>query len=144
MIGALLLSISMVVAGVDGSHEPRKPLPTIYGIATWYAPRNNPWYLRDGAGFKLANQRGAPYFRYAAAGPALRQLMPFKWGGKPYRIRITSMRTGKVAYAWVVDTCACNSKDRPHLVDLAPIVFSQDLGVRLGIGIQRVKVEVMP
>jgi len=111
---------------------------SLAGKATWYdASKNWAWYtqkVRPNA--EKYHQDGAPYEFYAAAGPKLRALAPFRWGGEPYPILVTNKKNGRTIIAWVVDTCGCVGGG---IVDLAPAAFTA-LGVRLGIGIQTVVV----
>ena len=113
---------------------------TIDGIATWYdATKNYAWFTKSPRpNAEKYHQEGAPYPFYVAAGPELRALKPFKWGDKPYRISIYSYKTKKEIIGWVVDECMCR-----RLVDLSPAAFSA-LGIPLGVGIQKVKVTILP
>jgi hypothetical protein len=105
------------------------------GKATWYdATKNNAWYTRG----------ERPTLFYAAAGPALREIKNFKWGKKPYRILVENLSNGKAIVAWVVDWCQCRGQtDNEKLVDLSPAAFTA-LGVDLNMGVQRVRVTVLP
>ena len=105
------------------------------GKATWYdATKNNAWYTRG----------DNPTLFYAAAGPALREIKNFKWGKKPYRIRVENLKNGKSIVAWVVDWCQCRGQtDNEKLVDLSMAAFIA-LGVDLNMGVQRVRVTVLP
>ena len=105
------------------------------GKATWYdATKNNAWYT----------QGDNPTLFYAAAGPALREIKNFKWGKKPYRIRVENLKNGKTIVAWVVDWCQCRGQtDNEKLVDLSMAAFTA-LGVDLKLGVQRVRVTVLP
>ena len=111
---------------------------SLAGKATWYdASKNWAWYtqkVRPNAA--KYHQSGAPYAFYAAAGPKLLALAPFRWGGEPYQIVVTNKKNGRTIIAWVVDTCGCVGGG---IVDLAPAAFTA-LGVRLGTGIQTVVV----
>ena len=112
------------------------PLPrSAKGKATWYdATKNNAWYTRG----------DNPTLFYAAAGPALREIKNFKWGKKPYRIRVENLKNGKAIVAWVVDWCQCRGQtDNEKLVDLSMAAFTA-LGVDLNMGVQRVRVTVLP
>lgn len=113
---------------------------TIDGIATWYdATKNYAWFTKKPRpNAEKYHQEGAPYPFYVAAGPELRALKPFKWGDRPYRISIYSYRTKKEIIGWVVDECMCR-----RLVDLSPAAFVA-LGIPLGVGIQKVKVTILP
>ena len=108
---------------------------SVKGKATWYdATKNNAWYT----------QGEKPTLFYAAAGPALREIKDFRWGKKPYRIIVENLRNGKAIVAWVVDWCGCRAKtDNEKLVDLSPAAFTA-LGVDLNMGVQRVRVTVLP
>ena len=128
---------------------PSTPAWELRGIATWYdATRNGAWFTqKPRPGAAKRNQDGAPYAFYAAASPALRSLAPFRWGGKPYAVRITNRNNGRSIIAWVVDECGCNGRkadpsDNP-VVDLSPAAFTA-LGVPLGRGIQAVTIEPAP
>ena len=105
------------------------------GKATWYdATKNNAWYTRG----------ERPTLFYAAAGPALREIKDFKWGKKPYRIIVENLKNGKAIVAWVVDWCQCRGQTgNEKLVDLSPAAFTA-LGVDLKLGVQRVRVTVLP
>lgn len=109
---------------------------SLAGKATWFnASKNWAWYTQKARpNAEKYNQQGAPYVFYAAAGPKLLALEPFRWGGEPYQILVKNKRTGRAIIAWVVDTCGCVGGG---IVDLAPAAFTA-LGVRLGIGIQTV------
>jgi len=108
---------------------------SVKGKATWFdASKNNAWYTRG----------ERPTLFYAAAGPALRHIKNFKWGKKPYRIIVENLSNGKAIVAWVVDWCQCRGQtDNEKLVDLSPAAFTA-LGVDLNIGVQRVRVTVLP
>ena len=110
-------------------------LKSVKGKATWYdATKNNAWYT----------QGKKPTLFYAAAGPALRKIKDFKWGKKPYRIIVENLKNGKAIVAWVVDWCQCRGQtDNEKLVDLSPAAFTA-LGVDLNMGVQRVRVTVLP
>ena len=120
-----------------------KPEPTpvatqplsVKGKATWYdATKNNAWYTRG----------DKPTLFYAAAGPALRALKDFRWGKKPYRIIVENLKNGKAIVAWVVDWCQCRGQTgNEKLVDLSQAAFTA-LGVDLNMGVQRVRVTVLP
>ena len=105
------------------------------GKATWYdATKNSAWYT----------QGKKPTLFYAAAGPALRAIKNFRWGKKPYRIIVENLKSGKAIVAWVVDWCQCRGQtDNQKLVDLSPAAFTA-LGVDLKMGVQRVRVTVLP
>jgi len=105
------------------------------GKATWYdATKNNAWYTMG----------DKPTLFYAAAGPALRDIKDFKWGKKPYRIIVENLSNGKAIVAWVVDWCQCRGQTgNEKLVDLSPAAFTA-LGVDLKLGVQRVRVTVLP
>ena len=105
------------------------------GKATWYdATKNNAWYTRG----------DKPTLFYAAAGPALRALKDFRWGKKPYRIIVENLKNGKAIVAWVVDWCQCRGQTgNEKLVDLSPAAFTA-LGLGLNMGVQRVRVTVLP
>jgi len=110
-------------------------LKSVKGKATWFdATKNNAWYTRG----------KKPTLFYAAAGPALREIKNFKWGKKPYRIIVENLKNGKAIVAWVVDWCQCRGQtDNEKLVDLSPAAFTA-LGVDLKLGVQRVRVTVLP
>jgi len=116
------------------------PLPpsasqSVIGKATWYdATKNSAWYT----------QGNKPTLFYAAAGPALRKIKDFRWGKKPYRIIVENLKNGKAIVAWVVDWCQCRGQsNNEKLVDLSPAAFTA-LGVDLNIGVQMVRVTVLP
>jgi hypothetical protein len=115
--------------------ESAAPVESVKGKATWYdATKNNAWYT----------QGDKPTLFYAAAGPALRKIKNFRWGKKPYRIIVENLKNGKTIVAWVVDWCQCRGqKNNEKLVDLSPAAFTA-LGVDLNIGVQRVRVTVLP
>jgi hypothetical protein len=108
---------------------------SVKGKATWFdATKNNAWYTRG----------KKPTLFYAAAGPALRKIKDFKWGKTPYRIIVENLRNGKAIVAWVVDWCQCRGQtSNEKLVDLSPAAFTA-LGVDLNMGVQRVRVTVLP
>jgi len=108
---------------------------SVKGKATWFdATKNNAWYTRG----------DKPTLFYAAAGPALREIKNFKWGKKPYRIIVENLKNGKAIVAWVVDWCQCRGQTgNEKLVDLSPAAFTA-LGVDLKLGVQRVRVTVLP
>jgi rare lipoprotein A (peptidoglycan hydrolase) len=110
-------------------------LKSVKGKATWYdAAKNNAWYT----------QGKKPTLFYAAAGPALREIKNFKWGKKPYRVIVENLKNGKAIVAWVVDWCQCRGQtNNQKLVDLSPAAFTA-LGVDLYLGVQRVRVTVLP
>jgi rare lipoprotein A (peptidoglycan hydrolase) len=139
---SLVLSIAMLFT----PHPPADDLSvrTINGVATWYdASKNFAWYTQaPRKGAKSRNQDGAPYKFYAAAGPRMRKLAPFDWGEKPYRVIITNLKTNIAIVAWVVDTCGCRGGSQEKLIDLSPAAFTA-LGVSLGRGIQKVRVEIL-
>ena len=129
-------------------HDSFKPEPTVVatplspsasqsanGKATWYdATKNSAWYT----------QGDKPTLFYAAAGPALRNIKDFRWGKKPYRIIVENLKNGKAIVAWVVDWCQCRGQTgNEKLVDLSPAAFTA-LGVDLKLGVQRVRVTVLP
>jgi hypothetical protein len=105
------------------------------GIATWYdAERKgrSTWYTRAG------------YDLYAAAGPALRELLGGYRHKQRFQIEIWSPKSGARFRIWVVDWCSCSKgKPRERLIDLAPIVFTK-IGVPLSRGVQIVYVRVVP
>ena len=115
------------------------PVATLFksvkGKATWFdASKNNAWYT----------QGKKPTLFYAAAGPALREIKDFRWGKKPYRIIVENLKNGKAIVAWVVDWCQCRGQtNNQKLVDLSPAAFTA-LGVDLNVGVQRVRVTVLP
>lgn len=110
-------------------------LKSVKGRATWFdATKNNAWYTRG----------DKPTLFYAAAGPALRKIKDFRWGKKPYRIIVENLSSGKAIVAWVVDWCQCRGQtNNEKLVDLSPAAFTA-LGVDLNMGVQRVRVTVLP
>lgn len=129
MISVLLAVVLSFSAGGDYSER------TLYGTASWYdATKNSAWYTRQ-------NKHGEAYEFYAAAGPAMRKLAPFKWGDNPYRVRLTNLITGKSIIAWVVDVCRCNQGKKNKLIDLSPAAFVA-LGVSLTTGVQRVRADI--
>ena len=83
---------------------------------------------------------------YGAAGPALREIVPHKWG-KKYRVMVSSKLTGIAVVVWVVDFCECRggdkNSDNDRLIDLAPAVWDA-LGVPLWRGVTAVTIEVLP
>ena len=122
-----------------GWAEPEKR--PLRGIATWFdATKNNAWYTR-------ANKWGKAVKLYAAAGPALRNVIPNKWMMKPVPIWVKSFLTGKRVRVWVVDWCGCYGRLKDptdtRLVDLAPAVWDA-LGVPLGRGIMKVEISLAP
>jgi hypothetical protein len=124
------------------SYSPASPesshLPILLeGKATHYdAERNgqSAWYTRDGIKF------------YAAAGPALREIIKHQWRGS-YRVIVTSHKTKRSVVVNVVDYCECLGGDQDarndRLIDLAPAVWNA-LDVPLGIGVMRVSIEILP
>jgi len=115
--------------------QPPSASQSVSGKATWYdATKNNAWYT----------QGKKPTLFYAAAGPALRAIKNFRWGKKPYRIIVENLKNGKAIVAWVVDWCQCRGQTgNEKLVDLSPAAFTA-LGVDLKMGVQRVRVTVLP
>jgi hypothetical protein len=96
------------------------------------------WYTRK-------SKWGDPVEYYAAAGPALRDLLgdsnPYH---EHYPIRVTNVATGRSIIAVVVDWCSCSSGGKQEkLVDLSPAAFKA-LGASLGRGILKVEVELLP
>jgi hypothetical protein len=91
------------------------------GDATWYGQGG-----RCVDGFK---RTCSPYLSgerryYAAVGS-------WKWGDKPYLVRVCRVLTGKCIYATVRDFClAC--KNKHGIIDLSPRLFRQLAG--LGVG----------
>lgn len=123
----------------------RPPETTLTGIASWYPAGS--WYTRKTQWFKGTRH-------YAAAGRELRKMIQALWPGHrywhqtPVRARITNPKTGISVLVYITDICGCYSgtpKDRSDdkIIDLSPEVF-QALGVRLGRGIQKVSVELLP
>lgn len=139
---ALIVTLALLIA----PHTPSEKFTvrTLQGIATWYdAAKNGAWYTqKPRAGSARLNQNAAPYKFYAAAGPLMRKLSPFKWGAQPYRVLITNLKTGVGIIVWVVDTCACKGGAKEKLIDLSPAAFTA-LGVGLGNGVQRVRAEIL-
>jgi hypothetical protein len=125
--------------GWVGNLPKPKPSWSLTGIATWFdATKNNAWYTRK-------NKWGKAIKFYVAAGPELRKLIPNKWRMKPVAIRITSVKTGRSVIAYVVDWCGCSGRasdpNDTRLVDLAPAIWDA-LGIRLGLGVTKVVVEI--
>ena len=118
-----------------------EPAREVRGVASWYG---NPrvygapaiaWYTRT-------TRYGAPITFYAAAGPALRDLLgdanPYH---EHYPVTVTNPRTGISIPVVVTDWCGCSSgSDREKLIDLSPAAFKA-LGIPLTRGIQPVIVE---
>jgi len=139
---AIILAVptARVAAPLRDSFKPEAPpvatpLLSVKGKATWYdATKNNAWYT----------QGKKPTLFYAAAGPALRKIKHFRWGKKPYRIIVENLKNGKAIVAWVVDWCQCRGQtNNEKLVDLSMAAFTA-LGVDLNMGVQRVRVTVLP
>lgn len=138
---AIILAVPTTPAPLRDSFKPEATpvaaplLNSVKGKATWYdATKNNAWYT----------QGKKPTLFYAAAGPALREIKDFRWGKKPYRIIVENLSNGKAIVAWVVDWCQCRGQtDNEKLVDLSPAAFTA-LGVDLYMGVQRVRVTVLP
>jgi len=123
------------------SESPR--LSTIRGVATWYdATKNSAWYTRKTDSRMAANQQEGPYAFYAAAGPALRDVKRFAWNMEPYRVIVTSLKTGRSIVAWVVDWCQCRQGKNEKTIDLAPEAF-EALGLPLGHGVMKVEIMVI-
>ena len=119
---------------------------SITGISTWYdATRNHAWFTeKPRVGAKARNQDGAPYQFYAAAGPLLRSIRPFKWGGEPYRVAVMNLRNGREIIVTVVDVCQCREGKHEKLIDLAPEAFLALIGdAGLGAGVMRVRVTIL-
>lgn len=141
-----MISVALSIALLFAPHSSPDGYSTrtIKGVATWYdASKNGAWYTeapRQGA--TQRNQNGAPYKFYAAAGPRMRALAPFRWGDEPYRVILTNVQTNVSIVVWVVDTCACKSGAKEKLIDLSPAAFTA-LGVGLGRGIQKVRAEIL-
>ena len=121
---ALLLSISLLI----------QPNAEVSGRASYYdATRNNAWYTRGSWDLEF----------YAAAGPALRKLKPFKWR-QPYQIWIYNPKTQRGMQVWVVDWCQCSKgKKSEKLVDLSPKLWQWLCNCHPSRGIQQVQVRVV-
>lgn len=126
---AIILALGVALGGVNGGYgEPPLPKSSAVGLATWYRAS----YCR----------RQPCVINYAAAGPALRKLVPVKWHMAPRKILVGYK--GKWVEAYVVDWCACNGSRKPgdeRLVDLSPAVWGE-LGVRLSKGVIKVEIRV--
>jgi rare lipoprotein A (peptidoglycan hydrolase) len=117
--------------------QPALPSGYFVGTATWYdASRGTreTWYTR--AGITL----------YGAIGFDLRVYKQHYWMTS-WDVRITSLITGRSVIVHVVDECSCYGVrsvrgDEP-LIDLSPEVWHR-LGVKLGIGVMPITLEVLP
>ena len=117
---------------------------SIVGVATWYGNVRK-WGEPTVAWYTRKSKWGDPVEYYAAAGPALRDLLgdsnPYH---EHYPIRVTNVATGRSIIAVVVDWCSCSSGGKQEkLVDLSPAAFKA-LGASLGRGILKVEVELLP
>lgn len=109
----------------------------ITGTASWFdAERGSQtsWYTRKGIQW------------YAAAGPALRELIgdsnPYL---EDYLVLITNTKTGRSAVAHVVDWCSCSKGNaREKIVDLSPSLWVALSGQPLSVGIQTVTIQLLP
>jgi hypothetical protein len=139
---AALLCLALTIS--PSAATPEVTVRTIVGKATWFdASKNSAWYtqpVRQGAARR--NQQSSPYKFYAAAGPRMRELAPFKWGAEPYRVIITNKDNGRSIVVWVVDVCQCREGKNEKLIDLSPAAF-QALGVPLHHGVQKVVAEIL-
>ena len=129
----------MAPALVAGPPVPPSDSPTVLvGVSTWYdatmGGRQSTWYTR--AGIEL----------YGAAGAALRAVKQHYWR-TAWPVLITSTLTGKSVVVQVVDICTCwGVRADPgdnRLIDLAPAVWHR-LGVKLGVGVMKVTLKVLP
>ncbi len=139
---AALLCLALTIS--PSAAAPEYSVRTLRGVATWFdASKNGAWYtqpVRKGAAQR--NQQFAPYKFYAAAGPRMRKLAPFKWGNKPYRVIVTNKTTNITIVVWVVDVCQCREGKKEKLIDLSPAAF-QALGVGLHHGVQKIVAEIV-
>jgi len=141
----------------DNWHRDAPPVQLrISGLATWYnAKNNNAWYTRT-------SEWGNKVVYYAAAGPALRKFIEqqlgkdIRWGvstwtkmaqkGVRPKFLLTAKSTGKSVIIVVTDWCGCQGRasddNDTRLVDLAPEVWGA-LGVDLGLGVMKVKIELI-
>lgn len=149
---ALVMATAMVFAAPTPTSDPVAPVEQVVevvqikGRATWYdASRNNAWFTeKPRVNAADRNQDGAPYEFYAAAGPALRALKPFKWGKKPYQVIVENVRNGRAIIATVVDVCQCREGKNEKLIDLAPEAFLALVGDGgLGVGVMKVRVTIL-
>lgn len=110
---------------------------TITGTASWFDANRHgqsTWYTRAGIEW------------YAAAGPALRELL-----GDPdpyledYAVLITNVKTGRSAVVHVVDWCSCSEGNKfEKIVDLAPSLWVALSDQPLSVGIQTVTIQLLP
>lgn len=107
-------AIILAVAIALGSSIPVADKTAASGDATWYG-----FGGRCYDGFK---RTCSPYLNgvrhlYAAVGA-------WRWGDKPYVVRVCRAKTGKCIYATVRDFClAC--KNGHGVIDLGPAIFRQ-------------------
>lgn len=122
---ALLLSISLLI----------QPNATASGKASYYdASKNNAWYTRGSWDLEY----------YAAAGPELRKLHPFKWG-EPWAVYVYNPKTKRGKTVLVVDWCQCSKGQKSEkLIDLSPKLWQWLCQCDPGLGVQRVRVTVLP
>ena len=117
--------------------QPSLPAGYFVGTATWYdASRGTreTWYTR--AGITL----------YGAIGADVRAYRQHYWRTS-WDVRITSLITGRSVTVHVVDECSCYGvrgvKGDEPLIDLSPAVWNK-LGVKLGVGVMPITLEVLP
>lgn len=124
---SLLLAVSLLI-------QP-DPEATVSGKASYYdATRNNAWYTRPPYNLEF----------YAAAGPELRKLHGFKWGDS-WAIYIYNPKTKRGKTVLVVDWCQCSKGKRTEkLIDLSPKLWQWLCKCDPGLGVQRVRVTVLP
>ena len=117
--------------------QPAVPAGYFVGTATWFdATRGSQtaWYTRKGITL------------YGAIGATVRAYKQHYWLTS-WEVKITSLITGKNVIVQVVDECTCygvrrDPNDNP-LIDLSPAVWHA-LGVKLGVGVMPITLEVLP
>lgn len=119
--------------------SPSQPVKSVRGVASWYdATRNNAWYTRE-------TKWGPAIEYYAAAGPAVRELIgddnPYH---EHYAVDVTNRLNGWRIRVIIVDWCSCSSgHPGEKAIDLSPAAFKA-LGLSLGRGIAPVTITLLP
>jgi hypothetical protein len=117
--------------------QPTLPAGYFVGTATWFDAERGTratWYTRAGV------------TQYGAIGATLRAFKPHYWMTS-WDVLVTSLITGRSVIVHVVDECSCYGarkvKGDEPLIDLSPAVW-HSLGVKLGIGVMPITLQVLP